>query len=95
MGEARRQILAAVAAFLGEARRLTTARASLPRLTYPEALALLGLQEGASLEDARRARRVLALRWHPDRKPGPEAEAQMRRVNEAYDIIESHPRAKV
>lgn len=84
MGEARRQILAAVAVFLELVRR----PASPPvRLSYPEALRVLDLQPGASLEQARRARRALALRWHPDRNPGPEAEEQMRRVNEAYSIV--------
>lgn len=41
------------------------------------------------------AYRALARRWHPDLNRGPEAEAQMRRLNAAYQVLsDSHRRAR-
>lgn len=48
---------------------------------------LLGLSRGASAEEVRRAYRRLAMRWHPDRNPTPEAEAQFKRIKAAYELL--------
>lgn len=52
---------------------------------------VLGLNKDASEEEARRAYRQLARRWHPDRFPdGPErmwAERKMTEINEAYHAL--------
>jgi hypothetical protein len=47
--------------------------------------ALLGLTPDASSDELTAAYRAAAKRWHPDRRPGPEAAEQMARINAAYD----------
>lgn len=52
---------------------------------------VLGIPKDASEEEARRAYRQMARRWHPDRFPdGPErmwAEKKMTEINEAYHAL--------
>ena len=49
---------------------------------------ILGVPFRASQEEIKRAFRVLALRWHPDRNPGnPRAAEHFRRVLEAYESL--------
>lgn len=52
--------------------------------------ATLGLQEGVEASDVKRAYRVLALKWHPDKHP-PEhrdaAEQCFKVIGEAYDVL--------
>jgi len=48
----------------------------------------LGLDAGASLDDAARAYRQLAKRWHPDRA-GEEGAARMIELNVAYELLRS------
>lgn len=52
-----------------------------------EAYAALGLTEGASKEEAKKAFRKLAAKHHPDKAGGNEAE--FKKVNEAYQFIET------
>jgi DnaJ-class molecular chaperone len=51
--------------------------------------AILGLTEGASPEDIKKAFRKLAFQHHPDRNPGREAEAaeRFKEINEAYGVL--------
>ncbi len=50
--------------------------------------AVLGVRPGASLSEIRRAYRRLAWQYHPDRNSGdPSAEAKMREINEAYEVL--------
>jgi DnaJ-like protein len=51
-------------------------------------LAVLGLPDGASAEDAAAAYRTLAKRWHPDRAPG-DGGRRMAEINAAYDVMRS------
>lgn len=48
--------------------------------------AVLGLDPGASLDDAGRAFRELAKQWHPDRA-GEHSAAQMIQLNVAYEML--------
>ncbi len=53
---------------------------------------VLGVERGASADEIKRAYRALALRWHPDRHGQNEAErsqaeAEFKRVNEAYEVL--------
>jgi molecular chaperone DnaJ len=49
---------------------------------------ILGVSQGASNEDIKKAYRKLVLRYHPDRNPNDkEAEAKIREINAAYEII--------
>jgi molecular chaperone DnaJ len=48
--------------------------------------ARLGVARTASIAELRRAYRVLALRWHPDRA-GPDATELFQRISEAYQVL--------
>jgi hypothetical protein len=52
-------------------------------------IAVLGLEAGASAEEAGAAYRRLAKRWHPDRGGGAAAQARMAEINVAYDLLRS------
>ncbi|MEA2288014.1 MAG: hypothetical protein QOD55_11 [Solirubrobacteraceae bacterium] len=49
--------------------------------------AVLGIEPGASPQEAGAAYRRLAKRWHPDRGGGPAAAARMAEINVAYDVM--------
>ena len=56
------------------------------------AFSLLDLDRDASLADAKKARRELALIWHPDRFPDSEtlrrrAEEKLKQINGAYEEV--------
>lgn len=55
--------------------------------------AVLGLDPGASLDDATRAFRELAKQWHPDRA-GETGAARMIQLNVAYELLRSEHRPK-
>lgn len=61
-------------------------------MTLKEARELLGLGQRASRKEIRSAYRRAARRWHPDRAPSPQAEAEyrerMQQVNLAYQRIQ-------
>ncbi|WP_341760877.1 DnaJ domain-containing protein [Candidatus Tisiphia endosymbiont of Thecophora atra] len=53
-----------------------------------EALKLLGLDEGASWVEIRKAYKTNALRNHPDKNPNEEASIRFQHIREAYDFLE-------
>lgn len=53
----------------------------------PDAHHLLGLQPDASAHQIRRAFRHLAMRWHPDRNPAPDAAEHFKRLRQAHDEL--------
>jgi curved DNA-binding protein CbpA len=55
--------------------------------------ATLGVREGAGAVEIKRAYRSLAIRYHPDKNPSPEAEELFKEINEAYDVL-SDPHEK-
>lgn len=47
----------------------------------------MGIPEGAGKEEARKAYRTLARKYHPDVNPSPEAHKEFIRIQRAYDAI--------
>jgi molecular chaperone DnaJ len=52
-----------------------------------EFYALLGVARDASEADIKKAYRKLAMEFHPDRNPAPEAEARFKEITEAYEVL--------
>jgi molecular chaperone DnaJ len=48
---------------------------------------LLGVTRDAGEADIKKAYRKLAMEFHPDRNPAPEAEAKFKEITEAYEIL--------
>ena len=48
---------------------------------------LLGVARDASETDIKKAYRKLAMEFHPDRNPAPEAEARFKEITEAYEVL--------
>jgi len=48
---------------------------------------VLGISENASIEDAKKAWRNLALKYHPDRNSNPNSEEMMKEINDAWDKL--------
>lgn len=48
---------------------------------------VLGVAPDASAAEIKRAYKRLAMRWHPDRNPAPEAHDEFRRVREAFEQL--------
>jgi molecular chaperone DnaJ len=48
---------------------------------------LLGVARDAGEADIKKAYRKLAMEFHPDRNPAPEAEARFKEITEAYEIL--------
>ncbi|RAV98390.1 J domain-containing protein [Pseudochryseolinea flava] len=49
--------------------------------------AILGVREAASSAEIKRAYRLLAVQYHPDKNPSAEAESLFKEINEAYDVL--------
>lgn len=58
-------------------------------MNFKEAFQILGIPEGSSKADAKKAFRKLAQTHHPDKNKEPDAEAKFKRINEAYQVIDS------
>ncbi len=57
--------------------------------------AILGVQEGATEEELKRAYRRLALRYHPDKNPGDrKAEERFKAISEAYAVLMDHQKRR-
>lgn len=48
---------------------------------------LLGVRRDAGEDEIKRAYRRLAMEYHPDRNPSPEAEARFKEIAEAYSVL--------
>ena len=52
-----------------------------------EFYALLGVTREATEAEIKKAYRKLAMEYHPDRNPAPEAEARFKEITEAYEVL--------
>ena len=48
---------------------------------------ILGVSRDADADTLKKAFRKLALQWHPDKNPSPEAEERFKEINEAYAVL--------
>ena len=55
---------------------------------------ILGVPESASIQEIKKAYRTLALKFHPDKNPAPDAADQFIRVAEAYEILTGERKQK-
>lgn len=56
-------------------------------MEFKDYYSILGVERGASEDEIRRSYRKLARKYHPDVSKESDAEARMRDVNEAYDVL--------
>lgn len=54
---------------------------------------VLGIRKNATQEEIRKAYRVLALKYHPDRNKNSDAEEKFKQINEAYRVLSGKERA--
>ncbi|CAG9187096.1 J domain-containing protein [Cupriavidus pinatubonensis] len=59
--------------------------------------ATLGVESDATLDEIKRAYRRAAMKWHPDRNPGREAEAHLafQEIRDAYAILSDETQRRV
>ncbi|MCD0460896.1 DnaJ C-terminal domain-containing protein [Roseiconus lacunae] len=48
---------------------------------------ILGVSRNASKDEIKKAHRKLALKYHPDKNPGKDAQDRFKRIQEAYDVL--------
>jgi molecular chaperone DnaJ len=55
---------------------------------------ILGVSKTASQEEIKKAYRELALKYHPDRNSGKDAEEKFKKINEAYAVLSNEEKRK-
>lgn len=48
---------------------------------------LLGVKRNATLDEIKKAYKKLALQYHPDRNPSPDAQDKFKEINSAYEVL--------
>jgi molecular chaperone DnaJ len=56
---------------------------------------ILEIQKNASQSEIKKQFRILAKKWHPDKKHGPDAEKKMAEINMAYGILSNQKNRKL
>ncbi len=60
-------------------------------MIFPEYYRILGITQGASDTEIRKAYRARAMEFHPDRNPSPGAREMFIKITEAYQYLTAHP----
>ena len=70
-------------------------RESLLNENLPDYYAILQVSKDASQDEIKKQFRLLAKKWHPDKKQSNDAEEKMAQINMAYEVISDHKRRKM
>ena len=70
-------------------------RKSLLNENLPDYYTILQVQKNASQDEIKRQFRLLAKKWHPDKKQSNDAEEKMAQINMAYEVLSSPKRRKM
>ena len=68
---------------------------SLQGKNIPDYYGILEIQKNSSQSEIKKQFRILAKKWHPDKKHGPEAEKKMAEINMAYGILSNQKNRKL
>ena len=67
-------------------------RESLLNENLPDYYAILQISKNASQNEIKKQFRLLAKKWHPDKKRSNDAEEKMAQINMAYEVLSDHKR---
>ena len=70
-------------------------RESLLNENIPDYYAILQISKNASQNEIKKQFRLLAKKWHPDKKQSDDAEEKMAQINMAYEVLSDHKRRKM
>ena len=70
-------------------------RKSLLNENIPDYYAILEVSKDASQDEIKKQFRLLAKKWHPDKKQSNDAEEKMAEINIAYEVLSDHKRRKM
>ena len=70
-------------------------RESLLNENLPDYYAILQVSKDASQDEIKKQFRLLAKKWHPDKKQSNDAEEKMAQLNMAYEVLSDHKRRKM
>ena len=70
-------------------------RESLLNENIPDYYAILQISKNASQNEIKKQFRLLAKKWHPDKKQSNDAEEKMAQINMAYEVLSDHKRRKM
>ena len=70
-------------------------RESLLNENMPDYYAILQVSKDASQDEIKKQFRLLAKKWHPDKKQSNDAEEKMAQINISYEVLSDHKRRKM